>query len=201
MNAMTRRRTAALIRRGQAHVQPAMTLHRLLLSGLVALGMTAATVATATAQPFTGASAGSAVGQAYALAARIRGFHRWTGSTPPPATYCSTMRAGEAIMVELARLANRAIRYHQPGLALELQRAGDRLGDELDEEEAINDQAGIPYNGYPCLVVQSSYPSRAVVLALIERRVPLCRRKADAARASFDARRALMYQCLRVAGP
>src|SRR5258706_16483253 len=76
MNAMTRRRTAALIRRGQAHVQPAMTLHRLLLSGLVALGMTPATVATAAAQPFTGASAGSAVGQAYALAARIHAFHR-----------------------------------------------------------------------------------------------------------------------------
>jgi len=93
-----------------------MTLHRLLLSGLVALGMTPATVATAPAQPFTGASAGSAVGQAYALAARIHAFHRWTGSTPPPASYCPTMRAGEAIMVELARLANRAIRYHQPGL-------------------------------------------------------------------------------------
>ena len=173
---------------------------RLLLLGLVALGLTAAMIASATAQPFTGASADSAVGQAYTLAARIRGFHRWRGLTPPPAGYCSTMRAGEAIMVELARLANRAIRYHQPGLALELQRAGDRLGDELDEEEAVNDQAGIPYSGYPCLLVQSSYPSRAVVLALIEPRVPLCRRKADAARTSFDARRALMYQCLRLAG-
>ena len=103
-------------------------------------------------------------------------------------------------MVELARLSNRAIRYHQPGLALELQRAGDRLGDELDEEEAINDQAGIPYSGYPCLIVQPSYPSRAAVLAFVEPRVPRCRRKADAARASFDARRALMYQCLRLAG-
>jgi hypothetical protein len=173
---------------------------RLLLLGLVALGLTAAMIASATAQPFTGASAGSAVGQAYTLAARIRGFHRWRGLTPPPAGYCSTMRAGEAIMVELARLANRAIRYHQPGLALELQRAGDRLGDELDEEEAVNDQAGIPYSGYPCLVVQSSYHSRAAVLAFIEPRVPLCRRKADAARTSFDARRALMYQCLRLAG-
>jgi hypothetical protein len=110
------------------------------------------------------------------------------------------MRAGEAVMVELARLANRAIRYRQPGLALELQRAGDRLGDELDEEEAINDQAGIPYSGYPCLVVQPSYPSRAAILAFVERRVAGCRRKADAARASFDARRALMYQCLRLAG-
>jgi len=162
--------------------------------------LTAAMIATATAQPFTGASAGSVVGQAYALAARIRGFHRWTGSTPPPASYCPTMRAGEAIMVELARLANRAVRFHQPGLALELQRAGDRLGDELDEEEAINDQAGIPYGGYPCLVLQPSYPSRAAVLAFIEPRMPACRRKADAARTSFDARRALMQQCLRLAG-
>jgi hypothetical protein len=154
----------------------------------------------AAAQPFTEIAGGSVIGRANALAARIHAFHRWTGSTPPPASYCPTMRAGEAVMVELARLANRAIRYHQPGLALELQRAGDRLGDELDEEEAINDQAGIPYSGYPCLVVQRSYPSRAVILAFVERRVPGCRRKADAARVSFDARRALMYQCLRLAG-
>jgi hypothetical protein len=158
------------------------------------------TLRPAVAQPFTEIAGGGAVGRAYALAARIHAFHRWTGSTPPPAGYCPTMRAGEAVMVELARLANRAIRYRQPGLALELQRAGDRLGDELDEEEAINDQAGIPYSGYPCLVVQPSYPSRAAILAFVERRVPGCRRKADAARASFDARRALMYQCLRLAG-
>jgi hypothetical protein len=110
------------------------------------------------------------------------------------------MRAGEAAMVELARLSNRAIRYHQPALALQLQRTADRLSDELDEEEAVNDQAGIPYSGYPCLVVQSSYPSRAVVLRLIEPRMPVCRRRADAAKASFDARRALMQQCLRARG-
>jgi hypothetical protein len=30
--------------------------------------------------------------------------------------------------------------------------------------------------------------------------VPSCRRKADAARTSFDARRTLMQQCLRVPG-
>jgi hypothetical protein len=154
----------------------------------------------AAAQPFTEVAGGSVIGRANALAARIHAFHRWTGSTPPPASYCPTMRAGEAVMVELARLANRAVRYRQPRLALELQRAGDRLGDELDEEEAISDQAGIPYSGYPCLVVQQSYPSRAVVLALIERRVSACRRKADAARVSFDARRALMHQCLRLGG-
>jgi len=173
---------------------------RLLLSGIVAIGIAASPIASGAAQPFTGASSGSAIGQAYALAARIRGFHRWTGSTPPPASYCPTMRAGEAVMVELARLSNRAIRYHQSGLALEVQRAADRLSDELDEEEAINDQAGIPYSGYPCLVVQSSYPSRALVLRFIEARMPACRRKADAARTSFDARRTLMQQCLRVSG-
>src|SRR5262245_15773922 len=173
---------------------------RLLLLRLVALGLTTASIVGAAAQPFTEVAGGSVVGRANALAARIHAFHRWTGSTPPPASYCPTMRAGEAVMVELARLANRAIRYHQSGLALALQRAADRLGDELDQEEAINDQAGIPYNGYPCLVVQSSYPSRAVVLRFIEARAPVCRRKADAARTSFDARRALMQQCLRVPG-
>jgi hypothetical protein len=70
------------------------------------------------------------------------------------------------------RRAGPAIRYHQSGLALELQRAADRLSDELDEEEAVNDQAGIPYSGYPCLIVQPSYPSRASVLRFIEARVP-----------------------------
>jgi hypothetical protein len=34
--------------------------------------------------------------------------------------------------------ASRAILYRQPGLALRLQRAGDGLSDELDEEEEIN---------------------------------------------------------------
>jgi hypothetical protein len=174
--------------------------HQLLLAGLVAIGVAATAIASAAAQPFTGTSASSAIGQANALAARIRGFHRWTGLTPPPVSYCATMRAGEAIMVEIARLANRAVRYRQSGLALELQRAGDRLSDELDEEEGINDQANVPYSIYPCPVVQSRYPSRAVVLAVIERRMPACRRKADAARTSFDARRSLMQQCLRVPG-
>src|SRR5262245_28046016 len=173
---------------------------RLLALALVALGLTAASIASAAAQPFTEFAGGSVIGRASALAARIHAFHRWTGSTPPPAGYCPTMRAGEAVMVELARLSNRAVRYHQSGLALEVQRVADRLSDELDEEEAINDQAGIPYSGYPCLVVQSSYPSRALVLRFIEARMPACRRKADAARASFDARRTLMQQCLRVRG-
>jgi len=177
-----------------------LTSSQLVLPGLVALGLTAASIASAAAQPFTEIAGGNVIGRAYALAARIHSFHRWSGSTPPPAGYCPTMRAGEAVMVGLARLSNRAIRYHQYGLALEVQRAADRLGDELDEEEAINDQAGIPYSGYPCVVVQPSYPSRAVVLRFIEARAPSCRRKADAARTSFDARRTLMQQCLRVPG-
>ena len=54
------------------------------------------------------------------------------------------MREGEAVLKELARLASRAILYRQPGLALRLQRAGDGLSDELDEEEEINQQAKSP---------------------------------------------------------
>src|SRR5262249_24503176 len=48
----------------------------------------------AAAQPFTEIAGGSVIGRANALAARIHAFHRWTGSTPPPASYCPTMRAG-----------------------------------------------------------------------------------------------------------
>src|ERR671934_3137615 len=85
----------------------------------------------AAAQPFTEMAGGSVIGRAHALAARIHAFHRWTGATPPPASYCPTMRAGEAVMVELARLPNPASRHHQPGFALGLQRGGDRLGGQL----------------------------------------------------------------------
>ena len=173
--------------------------HRLLLSGIVAIGVVATAMASAGAQPFSEAAAGVAVRDASALAARIRGYHRWTGLTPPPASYCPTMRAGEATLVVLARLANRAIRYRQSGLALELQRIADQLSDALDEEEAINDQANIPYSIYPCPVAQS-HPARAIILPLVQQQMPACRRKADGARASFDARRALMQQCLRVRG-
>jgi hypothetical protein len=50
--------------------------------------------------------------------------------TPPPGSYCAIMREGEAL--PLARLGIR------------LQRAGDGLSDELDEEEEIDQQANIP---------------------------------------------------------
>jgi hypothetical protein len=110
------------------------------------------------------------------------------------------MRAGEAVVKELARLASRAILYRQPGLALRLQRAGDALSDELDEEEEINQQAGIPYTVYPCPVPAAPYPARAIALTLVEQRAPACRRQADALRVSFEARRRLMQQCLRRPG-
>jgi len=41
------------------------------------------------------------------------------------------MREGEAVLKELSRLASRAILYRLPGLALDLQAAGSRLGDAL----------------------------------------------------------------------
>jgi hypothetical protein len=52
------------------------------------------------------------------LALEFRGYHHWQDLTPPPASYCATMREGEVAMKELARLAAcRAILYRQPGLA------------------------------------------------------------------------------------
>jgi hypothetical protein len=178
-----------------------LMLHRWLLSGFIALVVTAATIASAAAQPFTPAVTARAIGDASALSARIRGYHRgpgaWTGLPPPPASYCPTMREGEAVQKELARLASLAILYRQPGLALRLQRAGDALSDELDEEEEINQLSDIPYTIYPCPAPPAPYPARPVVLRLIEQRMPLCREEADAVRVSFGARRTLMQQCLR----
>jgi hypothetical protein len=85
-------------------------------------------------------------------------------------------------------------------LALSLQRAGDRLSDELDEEEEINQQSGIPYTLYPCPAPPGPYPARALVLRIIDPKAPACRRRADALRLSFDARRSLMQKCLRIPG-
>jgi hypothetical protein len=138
---------------------------------------------------------------AYALSARIAAYHRgpgaWKGYTPPPPNYCSTMREGEAVLKELARLASRAILYRLPGLALDLQRAGNRLGDELDEEDQINLVANVRYTIYPCPIVTLTFPARAAVLRYVERRMPGCRTKADAVGATLNARRNLMQQCLR----
>src|SRR5262245_16996585 len=115
-------------------------LHRVLLSGIVALGLTATAIGSAGAQGATQRNAAGAIRDANALSSRIRSYHRgpgsWTGRQPPPAGYCATMREGEAVLVELARLANRAILNRQPDQALHLQRAGDALSDELDEEDA-----------------------------------------------------------------
>ena len=175
-------------------------MRRLLSFGLVALALVATTVSAA-AQPFTGGEASRVIRAANALSARIAAYHRgpgsWTGYTPVPPGYCGAMVEGEAVLKELARLASRAILYRLPGLALDLQAAGNRLGDALDEEEMINLVAGIPYTVFPCPVEGRPYPARATVLYLVEARMPTCRVKADALRASFAARRTLIQQCLR----
>src|SRR5689334_23192487 len=109
-------------------------LRRLALVALVAFGAAATMTKSVPAQPFAGA-VGNTIAAANALAARIRAYHRgpgaWRGLTPPPVSYCDTMREGEAVMKELARLASRAILYRVPDVALRLQHAGDQLSDEL----------------------------------------------------------------------
>src|SRR5262245_63264049 len=113
-------------------------MYRLLLLGIVALAVAATTKVAA--QP-SGEAAAAAIREAGVLAARIRGFHRWQGLTPPPPDYCVTMRAGEAVMTVLARRAGQAILFRRPGYALSLQAAGDPLSDALDETEEVNQQA------------------------------------------------------------
>src|SRR5262249_59644634 len=103
-------------------------LHRLLLSGLVAIGVGAAAMPSARAQRFTEAAAAGAIGDANALSGRIRAYHRgpgrWTGLTPVPGSYCPTMRAGGAVGEGPAPPPPPAILYRQPGLALAPPKAG-----------------------------------------------------------------------------
>src|SRR5262249_42489107 len=112
-------------------------LHRLLLSGLVAIGVAAAAMPSATAQRFTEVGAAGPRGAATALGGGFPASHggpgRWPGLPPVRGSYSPPMRGGGGVGRELARLASRAILYRQPGLALRLQRAGDALSDELDE--------------------------------------------------------------------
>jgi hypothetical protein len=175
-------------------------LRRLLSFGLVALALVA-TIVSAAAQPFTGGEASRVARAANALSARIAAYHRgpggWTGYTPVPPGYCGTMREGEAVLKELARLASRAILYRLPGLALDLQAAGNRLGDALDEEEMINLVAGIPYTVFPCPVEGRPYPARATVLYLVVARMPTCRAQADALPVSLAARRTVIEPSIR----
>jgi hypothetical protein len=177
-----------------------LMLRRVIPQALVALALTVATVASASAQPFTEGAAAALIRDANALAAQIRGFHRWSGLTPPPPNYCATMQEGEAVQKQIARLASRAILYRQPGLALALQRAGDALSDELDVEEEVNHQADVPFTAYPCPAPPGPYPARPVVLSIVLAKAPSCRREANALRLSFEARRTLMQQCLRLPG-
>src|SRR5262249_10608939 len=114
--------------------------HRMLLLGLVAIGINVAALASAPAQPVNRPqNAATTVHDANPLSARIRAYHRgpgsWRRAGPPPPGYCATMSAGEMVLKELARLANAAVANRQTGLALSLERVADRLSDELDEEE------------------------------------------------------------------
>ena len=159
-----------------------------------------ATIVSAAAQPFTGGDASRVIRAANALSARIAAYHRgpgsWTGSTPVPPGYCGTMREGEAVLKELARLASRAILYRLPGLALDLQAAGNRLGDALDEEEMINLVAGIP-TLFPARWKAGPIPrAQPCSISSWHGCLPAAR-KADALRVSFAARQTLMQQCLR----
>jgi hypothetical protein len=79
-----------------------------LLAGVFAIGVAAVAMTSSAAQPFTEGAAANAIRDAYALAARIRSYHRWTSLTPLPASYCPTMRQGEAVLAEVARLSSRA---------------------------------------------------------------------------------------------
>src|SRR5262249_13305809 len=97
---LTRRRTGGV-----------MSHHWLL--GFVAIGITAAALVSAPAQPIDRAqNAATVVHEANALTARIRAYHRgpgsWRTAGPPPPGYCATMSAGEFVLKELVLLANAA---------------------------------------------------------------------------------------------
>ena len=177
-------------------------LHRLLV-GFVAIAINAVALVSAPAQPiYRTQNAATVVREANALSARIRAYHRgpgsWRGVGPVPPSYCATLRAGEAALQELARLANAAVANRQTGLALSLEKVADRLSDELDEEEAITFQAGFSYVEYPCPAESQAYLARAAVLRAIDPVAPACRRQADVRLLSFKARRTFMWDCLRL---
>jgi hypothetical protein len=176
-------------------------MRKSMVPGLVAIVLAAGTVGAA-AQ--TARAPGVVIQEANALRAQIHRYHAgpgiWNSYSPPPAGYCRVLSTGELVVKELVYLANRALRYGPPGLAAQLQRAADGLGDELDHEEEINNQAGFNYgpDGYPCPLPSSPFQNRAAVLVAVNQRMPGCRIKADALRLTAAARRNLMQQCLRV---
>jgi hypothetical protein len=180
-------------------VQGGVMLARLLQFGVIAFTVTMGV--SAVAQPISQADAAKVIQGAYVFSSQVRGYHRgpaaWIGHTPLPPSYCRTMSAGEFALKDLARLASKAIQAGQLGLALRLEKAGDGLSDELDQEEEINDAARMTYDVYPCPRATSAYTARADMLRLVERAAPICRRKAHALRVSFAARRTFMQQCLR----
>src|SRR5262245_37571752 len=98
--------------------------HRLLLSGIVAIG-----IADGDDERGCAALHGRDRRDPRRLRAR-RSNPRLPPLDRPDAAACehgATMRKGEAVAKEVARLASRAILYRRPGVALTLQRAGDAL--------------------------------------------------------------------------
>jgi hypothetical protein len=177
-------------------------VRKLMVLGLVVAALSAGT-SVAGAQSSARAP-GAVIQEANALRAQIHRFHAgpgsWNGYSPPPVHYCRILSTGELVLKELVYLANRAIQYGPPSLVSPLQRAADGLGDELDHEEEINNQAGFNYapNTYPCPAPNSPFAARAAVLVAVNQRMPACRVKANALRLTAAARRNLMQQCLRV---
>ena len=145
-----------------------------------------------------GSDISTVVKTANALSARIHSFHQGDGvKTPSSPNYCDTMRQAEFVLKAVTRSANDALFGHSWGLALRLQGAANRLSDELDVEESINEQSGY----YPCEAPIASGPSaigRTSFVQRVRQRLPLCQTKADALRVTFAARRELMRECLRV---
>jgi hypothetical protein len=178
-------------------------MRKLIVSGVVSAAILALGSDPAAAQSRARAPA-VVIQEANALRAQIHRFHAgpgiWNGTSPPPVNYCRILSTGELVQKELVYLANRAIQYGPPSLVAPLQRAADSLGDELDHEEEINNQAGFNYgpNGYPCPLPSSPFAARAAVLPAVNLRMPGCRAKANALRLTANARRNLMQQCLRV---
>ena len=179
-----------------------LMVRKFIVLGVVAIGLAAGALSAA-AQPRARAP-NVVLQEANALRAQIHRYHAgpgiWTGATLPPAGYCGVLSTGELVLKELVYLANRAVQYGPPSMVPPLQRAADALGDELDHEEEINNQAGFNYdpNGYPCPAASSPFARRAAILYAVNQRMPGCRQKADALRLAAAARRNLMQQCLRV---
>jgi hypothetical protein len=156
------------------------------------------TVLVSTGPRAFGMDISTVVKTANALSFRIHSFHQGTGiKMPSLPNYCIEMGEAEFALKAVTRSANDALFGHSRGLALKLQSVANRLSDELDVEEAINEQSVY----HPCETPVASGASaidRASFVRRVRQRLPFCQTKADALRVTFAARRELMRDCLRM---